>query len=211
MLPKNITTEQRRISRIKKREAWKFFYPMGNGYSLITIDPATGKEIQWVLHHKDDTLRINDLDRYVQWNIEDLEMMTTQDHSRLHKQAAWDAGISPLDGKTEEELEVIANKKRDSWNNHSDEWKREYHEKLAETRAQTGEDNPMFGIPCTYKMTEDQIATWKANIGETMKGLFFWHKEGEKPVRSRICPGEGWERGRGDKWKKKKVTESIEQ
>ena len=33
-------------------------------------------------------------------------------------------------------------------------------------------------------------------ISIAVKGNLWWCKEGEQPVLSKICPGEGWERGR---------------
>lgn len=37
-----------------------------------------------VLHHKDVTLRANDPERYNQWRIEDLQVMTSREHMELH-------------------------------------------------------------------------------------------------------------------------------
>lgn len=33
----------------------------------------------------------------------------------------------------------------------------------------SGEDNPMFGKSCTYKMTQEEILAWKSNISDTWK------------------------------------------
>lgn len=68
----------------RHQEAWKFFYPMGNGNALVTIDPITGKNINWVLHHVDVNLYKNDPKRYKEWRVEDLVMMTLTDHLKLH-------------------------------------------------------------------------------------------------------------------------------
>lgn len=37
-----------------------------------------------VLHHKDPTLRHTDYKRYCEWRIEDLEVMTLSEHTKLH-------------------------------------------------------------------------------------------------------------------------------
>lgn len=37
-----------------------------------------------VLHHKDPNLKYTNLERYIQWNIEDLEVMTKSEHNRVH-------------------------------------------------------------------------------------------------------------------------------
>ena len=38
------------------------------------------------------------------------------------------------------------------------------------SKIMSGENNPMFGIPCTYKMTEEEKQTWKNNISAATKG-----------------------------------------
>lgn len=67
-----------------REEAWKFFYPAGNGRAMMTIDPVTGKEEDWILHHTDVGLKKNDPERYKQWRIEDLVMMKRKDHITFH-------------------------------------------------------------------------------------------------------------------------------
>ena len=57
-----------------RKNAWIHFYPEGNGKAK----PG------YVLHHKDETLRKNDPERYNEWRIEDLEMMTMTEHFLLH-------------------------------------------------------------------------------------------------------------------------------
>lgn len=50
----------------------------------------------------------------------------------------------------------------------SDEFK-QLRERLSDTMS--GENNPMFGKPCHYKMTEAEKLSWKKNVGESVKGL----------------------------------------
>lgn len=38
----------------------------------------------YVLHHKDPSWRHNDIERYIQWNPDDLVVMTRSEHARLH-------------------------------------------------------------------------------------------------------------------------------
>ena len=40
---------------------------------------------EMVLHHKDPTLKYRDPERYLEWRIEDLEVMTNADHTSLHQ------------------------------------------------------------------------------------------------------------------------------
>lgn len=68
-----------------KRDAWSFFFPAGKGKSMVTIDPLTGKNIYWCLHHVDKTLKTNDPKRYKEWRVEDLVMITFTEHIRIHK------------------------------------------------------------------------------------------------------------------------------
>lgn len=37
-----------------------------------------------VLHHKDTTLRHNNVERYIEWRLEDIEILTKSQHSSLH-------------------------------------------------------------------------------------------------------------------------------
>lgn len=38
----------------------------------------------YVLHHKDKTLKYTDPERYAEWRIEDLEVMTREEHNKVH-------------------------------------------------------------------------------------------------------------------------------
>lgn len=67
--------ELAKFSRENKKRAWKYFYPEGNGLS----------KRGYVLHHKDPSWKLDDPERYAQWNIDDLVMMTNPDHTRLHR------------------------------------------------------------------------------------------------------------------------------
>ena len=51
---------------------------------------------------------------------------------------------------------------------HSDEQKEKW--KTDERRIHKGKDNGMYGKPCHYKMTEDELQTWKDNISKAGKG-----------------------------------------
>lgn len=69
-----MTEQQVSISNHNKYLAWKHFYPEGNGHAKKGC----------CLHHINPDWRDNDIERYIQWNIEDLVMMTNFDHKRLH-------------------------------------------------------------------------------------------------------------------------------
>ena len=65
-----MTDKERNISRYNKMKARKRFGILGRN--------------DLVLHHKDTTLRHNNIERYIQWNDEDLEVMNVAEHTRLH-------------------------------------------------------------------------------------------------------------------------------
>lgn len=65
-----MTKEQETISIRNKRRARKALGIQGNS--------------NLVLHHKDPSWRHNDVERYIQWNIEDLEIMERSAHTSLH-------------------------------------------------------------------------------------------------------------------------------
>ena len=87
------------------KKAWKFFYPAGNGLAMTTIDPITGEEIEWVLHHEDIELKKNDPVRYGEWRIEDLVMMKRRDHTALHHKGKKQVG-HPVSDETKAILSI---------------------------------------------------------------------------------------------------------
>ena len=68
------TKDLKNRQNINRINAWKYFYPEGNGKA----------KKGYVLHHKDKTLINTDVDRYLEWRIEDLVMLTNEEHSRFH-------------------------------------------------------------------------------------------------------------------------------
>lgn len=70
-----LTKEQQSIWRRQHRLAWLHFYPEGKGRS----------KRGYVLHHVNMELRYNDVDRYIQWNVDDLAMLTLKEHNLVHK------------------------------------------------------------------------------------------------------------------------------
>ena len=55
--------------------------------------PSDGKI--YVLHHWDESLRHNNIDRYIQWNLYDIDVVEQGEHTRLHKKGKtpWNKGI----------------------------------------------------------------------------------------------------------------------
>lgn len=63
----------------------------------------------YVLHHIDESLRHNNIERYILWLPEDLVVMSKEEHSQLHKIGE----KNPMYGKhhTEEELKMMSRNK----------------------------------------------------------------------------------------------------
>ena len=64
----------RTFSIFNRQQAWKHFWPEGNGKAK----PG------FVLHHKDPNWATNDPQRYAEWRIEDLQMLSLSEHRKLH-------------------------------------------------------------------------------------------------------------------------------
>ena len=75
-----MTNKEIGISRKNKAKAWKYFE---TNYPCLKMIRSISKYLI-VLHHKDITLKTNDIDRYIQWNISDLQVMSRSDHQSLH-------------------------------------------------------------------------------------------------------------------------------
>lgn len=69
-----MTKEQLAISKRNRRLAWKHFYPEGKGKA----------KKGHCLHHINPDWKHNDIERYIQWNVEDLVIMSNFEHKRLH-------------------------------------------------------------------------------------------------------------------------------
>lgn len=72
-----MTEEQKSISGINRKKAIKYFEEKYEWFKNRT-------EKQYAMHHKDKTLRHTDIERYIQWNIEDLVILTFSEHSKIH-------------------------------------------------------------------------------------------------------------------------------
>ena len=161
----------------KKRDeahkaAWQYFFPKGNGSAMITIDPLTGKEIKWELHHVDETLKKNNKERYYEWRIEDLIMIPSSEHHRLHS-----IGKAYCKGK---------------------HLSKEHKEKLS--KAFSGEKNPFYGKKHSDELIK-QIASKnkgrhhteeaKQKMSEARKGVKFTDEHKNKIAKA-LKSHTGW-------------------
>ena len=71
-----MTKEQARISRRNRQKAREYFGIVGQPNK--------------VLHHKDPTLRRNNIERYILWLPEDLIVLDKSDHSKIHSKEMWE-------------------------------------------------------------------------------------------------------------------------
>lgn len=65
---------QRNISAKNNRKAWRIVE------SKLGWNGHTG----YVLHHVDMELKKNNIERYIEWNLEDLQLMKKGEHIKLH-------------------------------------------------------------------------------------------------------------------------------
>lgn len=72
---KQLTQEQYNLNFKNRRNAW-------NRLKEVGAIPNNGKK--YCLHHVDESLRHNNIDRYIQWNLYDLEVMEDSEHKKLH-------------------------------------------------------------------------------------------------------------------------------
>lgn len=72
-----MTREQELISNKNKKKAWAYFVEQGQ------IPKNVGRW-EYVLHHVDESLRHNNIERYILWLPEDLVVMDYGEHTRYH-------------------------------------------------------------------------------------------------------------------------------
>lgn len=72
-----MTKEQQLLSIRNRNKATKYFESIYPWFK-------NRKPYQYVLHHKDERLRHTDIERYIEWRIEDLEILTNEEHSKYH-------------------------------------------------------------------------------------------------------------------------------
>lgn len=75
---KKLSTSIEAISQRNKKNAIKYFESIG-------ALPKNRAKNEYVLHHKDPNLLYQNLQRYIEWNIEDLTVITRSEHSKLHQ------------------------------------------------------------------------------------------------------------------------------
>lgn len=87
------------IERKNRHKAWCHFVALG----LIPVD---ANKSDWILHHKDPTLKFRDRVRYEEWRFEDLRPMTRAEHARIHDQdSVWiNNGVS--EGKIHKDVPI---------------------------------------------------------------------------------------------------------
>ena len=85
-----------------RKNAWKHFWPEGEG----AAKPG------YVLHHKDPMLRHSDWERYIECRPEDLVMITTAEHSKIHQSTLKPKYLKKLVKNIEHLESKIKNNKR---------------------------------------------------------------------------------------------------
>lgn len=134
----------------------------------------------YVMHHKDPSLKHNDIERYIQWNIEDLEVMDFKEHSSLHHKG------KTLSEETKRKIsESLKGRTSPNKGKHLIPWNKGksgiYSE---ETKRKISEASK------GRKHSEEQ----NRKMSEIISNLR-WYTNGEVNVRRRECP-EGFRPGR---------------
>lgn len=199
--------------RINHDKSWAYFVSIGK-------IPVDAKKCEWCLHHVDQKLKYEDIDRYNEWRIEDLVPMTTTEHMKLHaknrhhteeskkkisqtlkghevseetRKKIGDACRGRQNPKTSAGLKEYF-KTHDSWikgKHHTEESKKKMSERLK------GENHPLFGKHRSEE-TKRKISEAQRGKPNGQKGLR-WFNDGTKNIKALECP-EGFVPGRIGGW-----------
>jgi len=77
-LKEELSKDDYNRSQRNRRKAEQYFIEIG-------LLPKDRKPFTYVMHHKDETLRHTDIKRYIEWNIDDLEIESYSEHSKHHR------------------------------------------------------------------------------------------------------------------------------
>ena len=149
---------------LNRKEAWKHFWPEGNG------KPKPG----YALHHIDPSWKKDDPERYAEWRIEDLVMMTRSEHTRLHTKgkSSWLKGGHLSEAQCKEISERMKGKNNPQFRKHpSEETIRKRSESLKGHKAWN-----------KGKRTPDEV---RKKQSEAMKGRKTWNTGLKMPPRSK--------------------------
>lgn len=140
-----MTEEQKKISKRNNKKARKYFGLKGYEY---------------VLHHINPDWKYNDVERYIQWNIEDLVVMSRSEHQKLH--SSTDNGMSGKHHSDESKHKMSIHHSENSGHriHHTDEGKKHISEskKGKPNDKNKGKNNGIHKISAAYK-------EYKANGG----------------------------------------------
>jgi hypothetical protein len=140
------------VRNVNYHNAWKFFYPEGKGC------PKNG----YNLHHKDVTLRHSDIERYLKWLPEDLIMMTSSEHKKLHAKLYF---------------ESLTSTQRKAIMHRFCNWTGRHHSEESRKKMHEHNFNRLNGIP--------EITKERMRKGQT--GMHFYN-DGVSETRAKECP-----------------------
>lgn len=151
-----LTKEQKAISKKNRKIAIKHFEEIG----LLPLDRGPN---DYALHHINPDWRHNDIERYIQWNPEDLVVITSSEHTILHNHDKKGKKTKPC----------------------SEERKRKLSESNKGKHDNAGKNNPMYG---KKQSEESKQKNREAHLGKTqseesnlkrslaLKGRIPWNK-----------------------------------
>lgn len=182
-----MTKEQEKISGRNRYRAWKYF--VNQGLIDITAPPYT-----YVLHHIDPSWKYEDIERYIQWNIEDLVVEKHSEHSSFHNKG------KQVSEETRKKLSESM-KGRVGWNKGLTKETDERVKKMAESLKNnhpdvSGENNPRYGVKLSQQ-TKDKISN-------SLKG----HKQSADTVAKRSASMKGKNTGKKTDETKEKMRQA---
>ena len=80
-LPTTYTSQSTRRKEFKMTDEQKRIYHHNNRLARKILNPPKN----FVMHHKDTILKYTDIDRYIEWRIEDLVVLSRSEHMKVHQ------------------------------------------------------------------------------------------------------------------------------
>jgi len=157
-----LTKEQQKINDHNHRLAIKHFESTGEL-------PMDREPYSYCLHHKDESLRENNIERYILWLFEDLEVRPYGEHTSHHKKDK--PGVPWTEERKKEYGEKYSGENNAFFGHkHTEESLKIMSEK------KKGEKNPMYGKNAYANKTEEEMTIIKKKMSDAKKDYVPWNK-----------------------------------
>lgn len=146
---------------------------MLHGYISIQKEVAR-LSLGYVLHHIDPSWKENDMERYIQWNIEDLEMLTLKEHNLIHEKHKLMRHASDEAHRGSSHFyNVSTGERRMLKASPSEEWKRGL---LKDISFQIGEKNGCFNMSVYEGKSNEELT----KISDKKRATFYSKSQEER-------------------------------